>query len=73
MEIRSIYDKPIVYINVCKSVYLHKITDLSELLFNFVYTEVLRIKGEITFALSLSANNTHDYIMVSGNIIIRAG
>lgn len=72
-EIRSNFNKPIVFISVGCSVSLRNPIDVESLNYNFIATEGVAIKGENVYYLNRDVLNTQDYIMASDYIISKAG
>lgn len=72
-KIKRSFNKPIVYISVGRSVDLKEDIDVSNLDYEFIVTNGIRIKGSNVYHLDKETSNTQDYLMASDYIITKAG
>lgn len=72
-EIRSGYEKPLVFISVGRSVDLAEQIDVSNEPYHFIVTEGIQLVGENVTYLAKETPNTHDYVCASEFVITKAG
>lgn len=72
-KIKRSFNKPIVYISVGRSVDLKEEIDVSNLHYDFIVTEGIKLKGNNIYYLDKETSNTQDYLMASDYIITKAG
>lgn len=72
-EIRSNFNKPIVFISVGRSVTLNKGINVEKLPYDFIYTDGVKLLGQNTYKLPVETLNTQDYIKASDYVITKAG
>lgn len=72
-KIKKNFRRPIVYISVGRSVDLEDEIDVSELNYDFIVTEGIRLQGDNVHYLDRETVNTQDYLMASDFIITKAG
>jgi len=72
-EIKKRFNKPIIFVSLGRSVEINQEIDVSNLLYEFVYTEGIRLKGTITYKLPPDTLDTQDFIKASDVIITKAG
>ena len=71
--IKSKFNKPIVFVSVGRSVNLNSEIDVSNLNYNFIVTEGIKLIGDNVIYLPKETNNTQDYIKASDYVITKAG
>lgn len=72
-KIKRSFKKPIVYLSVGRSVSLKEEIDVSNLNYNFIVTDGIKLKGKNVYYLPKETVNTQDYLMASDFIITKAG
>lgn len=72
-KIKNSFKRPIVYLSVGRSVDLHKEIDVSNLEYDFIVTDGIKLKGDNVYYLPKEIPNTQDYLMASDFVIIKAG
>ncbi|NFO47810.1 hypothetical protein FDB40_12890 [Clostridium botulinum] len=72
-EIKKDFNKPLAYISVGRSVDLIDEIDVSNLNYDFIVTDGIKLKGNNVTYLSKKTPNTHDYLMASDFVITKAG
>lgn len=72
-KIKKNFKRPIVYISVGRSVDLQKEIDVSNLEYDFIVTDGVKLKGHNVYYLPKETPNTQDYLMASDFVITKAG
>ena len=72
-KIKNSFERPIVYLSVGRSVDLKDEIDVSNLPYDFIVTDGIRIKGHNVYYLPKETPNTQDYLMASDFVITKAG
>lgn len=72
-KIKNSFKRPIVYLSVGRSVDLHKEIDVSNLEYDFIVTDGIKLKGDNVYYLPKEIPNTQDYLMASDFVITKAG
>lgn len=72
-KIKKNFKRPIVYISVGRSVDLQKEIDVSNLEYDFIVTDGIKLKGYNVYYLPKETPNTQDYLMASDFVITKAG
>lgn len=72
-KIKRNFKRPIVYISVGRSVDLQKEIDVSNLEYDFIVTDGIKLKGQNVYYLPKETPNTQDYLMASDFVITKAG
>lgn len=72
-KIKNSFKRPIVYLSVGRSVDLKDEIDVSNLPYDFIVTDGIRLKGHNVYYLPKETTNTQDYLMASDFVITKAG
>ena len=72
-KIKNSFKRPIVYLSVGRSVDLKHEIDVSNLPYDFIVTDGIRLKGHNVYYLPKETTNTQDYLMASDFVITKAG
>ena len=72
-KIKKNFKRPIVYISVGRSIDLQKEIDVSNLEYDFIVTDGVKLKGHNVYYLPKETPNTQDYLMASDFVITKAG
>ena len=72
-KIKKNFERPIVYISVGRSVDLQKEINVSNLEYDFIVTDGIKLKGHNAYYLPKETPNTQDYLMASDFVITKAG
>lgn len=72
-KIKKNFERPIVYISVGRSVDLQKEINVSNLEYDFIVTDGIKLKGHNVYYLPTETPNTQDYLMASDFVITKAG
>lgn len=72
-KIKGSFKGPIVYLSVGRSVNLKEEIDVSNLNYNFIITDGIKLKGSNVYYLVKETLNTQDYLMASDFVITKAG
>lgn len=72
-KIKRVFNKPIVYVSVGRSVDLNEEIDVSNLYYDFIITDAVNLKGTNVYYLDKEIPNTQDYLMASDYVITKAG
>jgi len=72
-KIKRSFKGPIVYLSVGRSVNLKEEIDVSNLNYNFIITDGIKLKGSNIYYLVKETFNTQDYLMASDFVITKAG
>ncbi len=72
-KIKNSFNKKIVYISVGRSVDLKEKIDVSNLNYDFIVTDGIKLKGHNVYYLDKETTNTQDYLKASDFVITKAG
>ena len=72
-KIKNSFKKKIVYVSVGRSVDLKDEIDVSNLNYEFIVTDGIKLKGHNVHYLDKETPNTQDYLMASDFVITKAG
>ena len=72
-KIKNSFKRPIVYLSVGRSVELKQEMDVSNLNYDFIATDGIRLRGNNVHYLDKETTNTQDYLMASDFVITKAG
>ena len=72
-KIKNSFKRSIVYLSVGRSVDLNDEIDVSNLPYDFIVTDGIRLKGHNVYYLLKETPNTQDYLMASDFVITKAG
>lgn len=72
-KIKNSFKKPIVYLSVGRSVELKEEMYVSNLNYDFIVTDGIRLRGDNVHYLDKETTNTQDYLMASDFVITKAG
>ena len=72
-KIKKHFERSIVYISVGRSVDLQKEINVSNLEYDFIVTDGIKLKGHNVYYLPTETPNTQDYLMASDFVITKAG
>lgn len=72
-KIKRSFKRPIVYLSVGRSVNLKEEIDVSNLNYDFIVTDGIKIKGHNVYYLAKETSNTQDYLMASDFVITKSG
>lgn len=72
-KIKRSFKRQIVYLSVGRSVNLKEEIDVSNLNYDFIVTDGIKLKGNNVYSLPKETSNTQDYLMVSDFVITKAG
>lgn len=72
-KIKKNFKRPMVYLSVGRSVDLQKEIDVSNLEYDFIVTDGIKLKGQNVYYLQKETPNTQDYLMASDFVITKAG
>lgn len=72
-KIKGSFKRPVVYISVGRSVDLEGEIEVSNLNYDFIVTDGIKLSGDNVHYLSKETSNTQDYLMASDFVITKAG
>lgn len=72
-KIKKNFERPMGYLSIGRSVDLQKEIDVSNLEYNFIVTDGVKLKGHNVYYLPKEIPNTQDYLMASDFVITKAG
>lgn len=72
-KIKNSFKRPIVYLSVGRSVELKQEIDVSNLNYDFIATDGIRLRGNNVHYLDKETPNTQDYLIASDFVITKAG
>lgn len=72
-KIKRSFEGPTVYLSVGRSVNLIEEIDVSNLNYNFIVTDGIKLLGDNVYYLPKETSNTQDYLMASDFVITKAG
>lgn len=72
-KIKKSFNRPLVYLSVGRSVNLSDEIDVSDLNYDFIVTDGIKLKGQNVYYLPKETLNTQDYLMASDYVITKAG
>ena len=72
-KIKKNFERPMGYLSIGRSVDLQKEIDVSNLEYNFIVTDGVKLKGHNVYYLPKETPNTQDYLMASDFVITKAG
>ena len=72
-KVKKNFERSIVYISVGRSVDLQKEINVSNLEYDFIVTDGIKLKGHNVYYLPTETPNTQDYLMASDFVITKAG
>ena len=72
-KIKRSFKRPVVYLSVGRSVNLKEKIDVTNLNYNFIVTDGIKLIGDNVYYLAKETSNTQDYLMASDFVITKAG